>query len=55
VTERENQDVLVAYRLTQAAETLEEAVFLLAGGKSLRAVTNRVYYCMFLRNTGTID
>jgi Uncharacterized conserved protein related to C-terminal domain of eukaryotic chaperone, SACSIN len=47
VTEREKQNMLVAYRLTQATETLEEAVFLLEGGKSLRAVTNRAYYCMF--------
>jgi len=47
MTERENQNVLVTYRLTQATETLEEAVFLLEGGKSLRAVTNRAYYCMF--------
>jgi uncharacterized protein (UPF0332 family) len=47
VTERDNQNILVAYRLTQATETLEEAVFLLEGGKSLRAVTNRAYYCMF--------
>jgi len=47
VTESEKQNILVAYRLTQATETLEEAVFLLEGGKSLRAVTNRAYYCMF--------
>ena len=47
MTEREKQNILVAYRLTQATETLEEAVFLLEGGKSLRAVTNRAYYCMF--------
>ena len=44
MTEREKQNILVAYRLTQATETLEEAVFLLEGGKSLRAVTNRAYY-----------
>jgi uncharacterized protein (UPF0332 family) len=47
VTERDKQNLLVTYRLTQASETLEEAVFLLEGGKSLRAVTNRAYYCMF--------
>jgi hypothetical protein len=28
VTERDKQDALAAYRLTQAAETLEEAIFL---------------------------
>ena len=47
MTERDNQKILVAYRLTQASETLEEAMFLLEGGKSLRAVTNRAYYSMF--------
>lgn len=47
MTEQDKQSALAAYRLTQAAETLEEAVFLLEGGKSLRAVTNRAYYCMF--------
>lgn len=47
MTELDKQNELVAYRLTQAAETLEEAVFLLEGGKSLRAVTNRAYYSMF--------
>jgi uncharacterized protein (UPF0332 family) len=47
VTERDNQNILIAHRLTQATETLEEAVFLLEGGKSLRAVTNRAYYSMF--------
>jgi hypothetical protein len=36
VTEKEKQRELVAYRLTQASETLDEAEFLLAGGKSLR-------------------
>lgn len=47
MTELDKKNELVAYRLTQAAETLEEAIFLLDGGKSLRAVTNRVYYSMF--------
>ncbi|MFZ4436950.1 MAG: HEPN domain-containing protein [Syntrophales bacterium] len=47
MTERDNQKILIAYRLTQAMETLEEAIFLLEGGKSLRAVTNRAYYSMF--------
>ena len=47
MTELEKKTELVAYRLVQAAETLEEAIFLLEGGKSLRAVTNRVYYSMF--------
>ena len=47
MTERDKLNLLVAYRLTQASETLEEAEFLLEGGKSLRAVTNRAYYSMF--------
>lgn len=47
MTELDKKNELVAYRLSQAAETLEEAVFLLEGGKSLRAVTNRAYYSMF--------
>jgi uncharacterized protein (UPF0332 family) len=47
VTERDKQDELVTYRLKQATETLEEAVFLLEGGKSLRSVANRAYYSMF--------
>lgn len=47
MTELDKKNELTAYRLTQAAETLEEAVFLLEGGKSLRVVTNRAYYSMF--------
>lgn len=47
MTELDKKKALVAYRLTQASETLEEAVFLLEGGKSLRVVTNRAYYSMF--------
>jgi uncharacterized protein (UPF0332 family) len=47
VTEPDKKNALVAYRLTQAAETLEESVFLLDAGKSLRVVTNRAYYSMF--------
>jgi hypothetical protein len=47
MTEQDKKNELVVYRLSQAAETLEEALFLLEGGKSLRAVTNRAYYSMF--------
>lgn len=47
MTDLDKKNELVAYRLSQAAETLEEAEFLLEGGKSLRAVTNRAYYSMF--------
>ncbi len=38
---------LARYRLTQAAESLEEAEYLLRGGKSARSVVNRAYYAMF--------
>ena len=47
MTELDKKNELAAYRLTQATETFEEAVFLLEGGKSLRVVTNRAYYSMF--------
>lgn len=47
MTELDKKNELVVYRLSQAAETLEEAMFLLDGDKSLRAVTNRAYYSMF--------
>lgn len=47
MTELDKKRELVAYRLTQSKETLEEAMFLLEGGKSLRVVTNRAYYSMF--------
>jgi uncharacterized protein len=38
---------LPGYRLLQAEQTLDEAKYLLAGGKSPRSVINRVYYSMF--------
>ena len=47
MTESDKKKLLVEYRLLQAKETLEEAIFLLEGGKSLRSVTNRTYYSMF--------
>lgn len=47
MTEQDKKRSLTRYRLEQAAETLDEAVFLLKAGKSLRAVTNRAYYSMF--------
>ena len=46
MTELDKKRELVAYRLTQSKETLEEAMFLLEGGKSLRVVTHRAYYIM---------
>ena len=47
MTETDKKKVLAAYRLQQARESLEEAQFLLSGGKSLRSVMNRIYYGMF--------
>ncbi len=38
---------LASYRIKQAEESLDEARFLLSGGKSPRSVMNRVYYAMF--------
>lgn len=35
------------YRMQQAEESLDEARFLLAGGKSACSVINRAYYAMF--------
>ena len=43
----EKKKLLAPHRLQQAAESLEEAQYLFAGGKSLRSVVNRIYYGMF--------
>lgn len=43
----EKQKQLAAYRIRQADESLDEARYLLMGGKSLRSVANRAYYAMF--------
>ena len=43
----DKKKALAQYRLQQAAESLEEARYLLTGGKSLRSVVNRIYYGMF--------
>jgi uncharacterized protein len=47
VTGWEKQQELARYRVQQAEESLDEARFLLAGGKSARSVINRAYYAMF--------
>ncbi len=47
MTETDKKKALAEYRLQQARESLEEAQFLLDGGKSLRSVMNRIYYGMF--------
>ncbi|MFB3816113.1 MAG: HEPN domain-containing protein, partial [Candidatus Methylomirabilales bacterium] len=43
----EELKALARYRLQQAEESLEEARYLLDGGKSPRSVINRAYYAMF--------
>lgn len=43
----EKKKLLALHRLQQATESLQEAEYLFAGGKSLRSVVNRIYYGMF--------
>jgi len=45
MTDRVKQKALSLYRLTQAEESLDEARYLLAGGKSLRSVTGFIMAC----------
>jgi uncharacterized protein (UPF0332 family) len=47
MTSEEKKRELALLRLTQAEESIEEALFLLQGEKSLRSVVNRAYYAMF--------
>ena len=45
----EKQEELAQYRVRQAEESLDEARFLLAGGKSARSVINRACYTCSMR------
>lgn len=47
MTVEEKRRELIGYRLKQAAESLEEAEFLMSGRKSPRSIINRAYYAMF--------
>jgi uncharacterized protein (UPF0332 family) len=47
LTVDEKRQELARYRLKQAAESLEEAEFLLSGKMSPRSIINRAYYAMF--------
>lgn len=47
MTAGEKKRELALYRLKQANEAVDEAQYLLDGGKSARAVINRAYYAMF--------
>ena len=46
----EKQMSLAGHRLDQAEQSLEEARYLMEGGKSLRSVVNRIYYDMFYQS-----
>ena len=43
----EKRKELASYRIKQAEESLDEARYLLSGGKSPRSIMNRMYYAMF--------
>jgi uncharacterized protein (UPF0332 family) len=43
----ENRKALIAYRLTQARDSIREADVLDQSGMSWRSVMNRLYYAMF--------
>jgi uncharacterized protein len=43
----EKQMSLAGHRFDQAEQSMEEARYLMEGGKSLRSVVNRIYYGMF--------
>lgn len=47
MTAEQKRRDLVEYRLQQSEESLDEATFLLSGGKSPRSIVNRIYYAMF--------
>ena len=45
--EDEKKDTLIRYRLEQAKEAIDDAVFLFDNNRGLRSVVNRIYYGMF--------
>ncbi|HOL21980.1 MAG TPA: HEPN domain-containing protein [bacterium] len=47
MTDKEKQIQLAMYRLKQADECIDEAIYLLRGKKSPRSIVNRTYYGMF--------
>jgi hypothetical protein len=47
LTAKEKQIELAKYRLKQAEESINEALFLLSGKQSPRSIINRAYYAMF--------
>ncbi|MBI3754090.1 MAG: HEPN domain-containing protein [Deltaproteobacteria bacterium] len=47
MTAAEKKDSLIRYRLQQAKESIDDAVFLFENKRGLRSVVNRIYYAMF--------
>lgn len=47
MTTKEKQIQLARYRLKQADDCIDEALYLFHGKKSARSIINRVYYAMF--------
>lgn len=47
MTVEEKKDSLIRYRLGQAKEAIDDAVFLFDNNRGLRSVVNRIYYAMF--------
>ena len=47
MTVDEKKDSLVSYRLAQAKEAIDDAIFLFENHRGLRSVVNRIYYAMF--------
>jgi uncharacterized protein (UPF0332 family) len=47
MTNLEKKIELARYRLKQAEESIEEAIYLYSGHKSSRSIINRIYYSMF--------
>lgn len=56
----DEQKDLIAYRMEQAQEALDDAAYLQTGGRGLNSVVNRIYYSMFyavlalLQTTGNV-
>ncbi len=44
---KEKQIQLAKYRLKQADESIDEAIYLFSGKKSPRSIINCIYYAMF--------
>lgn len=47
MTSEDKKVLLAKFRLQQAEETLDEAIYLFKGDKNPRSIINRLYYSMF--------